>query len=70
LSLDKKSSQGYLQWTAIPRLMEYGKYYEVMKINTWLSDFFASESKYKIALKHSNDASAIYSKLMKGDLSL
>jgi len=70
LSLGNKSSQGYLQWTAIPKLMEHGKYYEVMKIYTWLSSHCEEENKYKPALKYGKQASAIYSKLVKGDVSL
>jgi len=70
LSLSSKSSQGYIQWTAIPKLMEYGKYYEVMKIYTWLSDHCEAESKYKPALKYGKHAHAIYNMLVKGDLSL
>jgi len=70
LSLGNKSSQGYIQWTAIPKLMEHGKYYEVMKMYTWLSNHCEVENKYKPALKYGKQASAIYSKLVKGDVSL
>ena len=70
LTLSKKSSEDYLMWTAIPRLTEYGQHYEVMKLYTWLSDHFTTERKHKPASECTKEAFAIYSRLMKGDLSL
>jgi len=70
LTLSSKTSEDYIQWTAIPKLTEYGKHYEVMKLYTWLSDHYTDVKKYKLALGCTKAAFAIYSRLMKGDLSL
>jgi len=68
--LDDEASQKYIEYTAIPKLVEYGKYLIVMGCFKWLSIYCENNIKYKVALTYNQQAMKIYKQLMEGDLSL
>ena len=70
LTLNNESSVKYMKWTAIPRLREYGKNLLVRDCCIWLSDHYHLTQCYKPAYEYYKEASQIYIKLMKGDMTL
>ena len=70
LTLDKKGSIEYIEWTAIPRLHEYGRHTIVIECYEWLSSHHQENRMYMPALEYSEKAKTIYRQLIEGDLSL
>jgi tetratricopeptide (TPR) repeat protein len=70
LNLEEKASREYLEWTSIPKLLEYGKHLLVMKCYEWLSSFYRGNKKHKPTHIYIQKATKIYKQLMEGDLSL
>jgi len=67
---DNKPSRMYVESTAIPNLLKYGKHLLVMEGYKWLGEYYESVNTYKSAMMFHKKATEIYQKLMKGDLSL
>jgi len=70
MMLDDEASLKYVEYTAIPKLLGYGKHLVVMKCYKWLSRYCEKNIKYKLALEYSQKATKIYEQLIEGDLSL
>ena len=70
LTLNREESIVYIEYTAIPKFHEYGKHRLAMECHLWISAYYRSKNKYKLALIFSDNAKAIYTKLMEGDISL
>ncbi|MCL2839360.1 MAG: helix-turn-helix transcriptional regulator [Defluviitaleaceae bacterium] len=70
MELDNDASLKYMEYTAIPNLMGYGRHLVVVECFKWLSSYCEKNIKYKLALEYSRKATKIYEQLMEGDLSL
>ena len=70
LMLDEKGAIGYLEFTSIPKLREYGMHEIVMSCYEWIDKYYLDIGKYKYAHKYAQKAAMIYKKLMEGDMSI
>jgi len=70
LTLDRKGSADYLEYTSIPRFHDYGKHALAIECYEWLSSNCIKNGTYKPAGEYSRKATEIYKQLIKGDLSL
>ena len=67
MTLHIESSILYLEFTSIPKFMDYGKYEFVINCYEWISSNHKEQMKYKRALEYSNKATELYKHLMKGE---
>ena len=70
LTMSNNESIIYIEHTSIPQFHIYGKHRLAMDCYTWISGYYKSTSKYKLALEYSDKAKEIYQKLTEGDLNL
>jgi len=68
LSIKSKEDAMYLEWTAIKKLNEYGKYDVVIHCYNFLADYYASERFHRVAWEFSKKASKLYAQLIKGEV--
>ena len=65
-SLDDDTSLAYIENTAIPDIMKFGRYVWVIEYCDKLKDFYKGRQKYKIALKYSEMAQDCHKNIIEG----